>query len=214
MRDIDTNRVYDTAVPAPDINERVVCVQGDRAYIADPDFVGDECKVYRLAADGTCAELVSNNWLGSDALSIELEACWQRGQEPDFLDRDVFELDDLAEVMGWKRDDAFGKFEVVLTPAEIEFEGVRSDVLVSEQDTAGLSIDDQVFFSGLSHDELAELAGKRDTGLDFTVLSVGEPFTELAEPVFPGDKGGSEAVADPTLPRGEAARTEREGDER
>ena len=106
--------------------------------------------------------------------------------------------------------DAFGKFEVEVTPVEIEFEGVRSEVMISMQDTAGLTIDDQVFFSGLSHDDLAELEGKRDRSLDFTVLSVGEPFTAIAEPVFPGEQRDSEAVSDPAPPRGDDGRAERE----
>jgi Cobalamin biosynthesis protein CobT (nicotinate-mononucleotide:5, 6-dimethylbenzimidazole phosphoribosyltransferase) len=51
----------------------------------------------------------------------------------------------------------------------------------SAQDTNGLDIDDKVFFSGLTHEELTGMVGEQ-TGEDFTIESVGEPYQVEAHP--------------------------------
>lgn len=51
----------------------------------------------------------------------------------------------------------------------------------SAQDTNGLDIDGEVFFCGLTHEELTGMVGKQ-TGEDFTVESVGEPYQVEAHP--------------------------------
>ena len=45
----------------------------------------------------------------------------------------------------------------------------------------GLDIDGEVFFCGLTHEELTGMVGKQ-TGEDFTVESVGEPYQVEAHP--------------------------------
>lgn len=68
--------------------------------------------------------------------------------------------------------------DITVIPATIRFKDEPEkthDVLFSEQSTEGLSVDDDIFFSGLSKAELTRMVGK-ETGEDFLVLSVGEPY--------------------------------------
>lgn len=68
--------------------------------------------------------------------------------------------------------------DVTLIPVAIRFNDEPDNIemrLFAEQDTEGLDIDDDVFFSGYSHDKLESMVGK-DTGEDFTVMSVGQPY--------------------------------------
>lgn len=65
-----------------------------------------------------------------------------------------------------------------LSPVAIRFTDTPDKVEVrtfSEQDTADLDMDSEVFFSGYTHDELTDMVGKA-TGEDFIVESVGEPY--------------------------------------
>lgn len=59
------------------------------------------------------------------------------------------------------------------------FAALASDALAV--DTNGLDIDDKVFFSGLTHEELTGMVGEQ-TGEDFTIESVGEPYQVEAHP--------------------------------
>lgn len=68
--------------------------------------------------------------------------------------------------------------DVTLIPVAIRFTDTPDKVEVrtfSEQDTADLDMDSEVFFSGYTHDELTDMVGKA-TGEDFIVESVGEPY--------------------------------------
>lgn len=68
--------------------------------------------------------------------------------------------------------------DVTLIPVAIRFTDTPDRVEVrtfSEQDTADLDMDSEVFFSGYTHDELTDMVGKA-TGEDFIVESVGEPY--------------------------------------
>ncbi|MDO4596821.1 MAG: hypothetical protein Q4B30_07685, partial [Coriobacteriaceae bacterium] len=65
-----------------------------------------------------------------------------------------------------------------LIPVTLHFNdtpGISESATFSVQDTEGLDLDDKVLFSGLSHEELTEMVGKQ-TGEDFTIESVGEPY--------------------------------------
>ena len=76
------------------------------------------------------------------------------------------------------------EIEVTLVGAWIAFKdepGLRIETFC-EQDTEGLAIDEDVFFSGYSAEQLRAMVGKR-TGEDFTVYSVGEPYTETTHRV-------------------------------
>lgn len=73
--------------------------------------------------------------------------------------------------------------DITLIPVAIRFNDVPDKVEIktfSEQDTTALDIDSQVFFSGYTHSELADMAGK-ETGEDFIVESVGEPYQVKAK---------------------------------
>lgn len=65
--------------------------------------------------------------------------------------------------------------DITLFPVQVEMDGKNEVLTFSEQDTTGLDIDEQVFFSGYSADALKKMVG-RDIGEDFTVLNVGEPY--------------------------------------
>ena len=74
--------------------------------------------------------------------------------------------------------DASATQEVTLIPVTLHFNdtpGISESATFSVQDTEGLDLDDKVLFSGLSHEELTEMVGKQ-TGEDFTIESVGEPY--------------------------------------
>lgn len=68
--------------------------------------------------------------------------------------------------------------DVTLIPVTIRYKDAPDetvDVLFAEQDTETLHIDEQVFFSGYTYEELTEMIG-RDTREDFDVLAVGDPY--------------------------------------
>lgn len=74
--------------------------------------------------------------------------------------------------------------DVTLIPVTLHFNETpdkSESMTFSAQDTNGLDIDDKVFFSGLTHEELTGMVGKQ-TGEDFTVESVGEPYQVEAHP--------------------------------
>lgn len=74
--------------------------------------------------------------------------------------------------------DASATQEVTLIPVTLHFNdtpGCSESATFSVQDTEGLDLDEKVLFSGLSHEELTEMVGKQ-TGEDFTIESVGEPY--------------------------------------
>ena len=77
------------------------------------------------------------------------------------------------------------EIEVTVVPTWIAFNedpDAEHDVLFCEQDTEGLAIDDEIFFSGYTADQLRAMIGK-NTGEDFTVLKVEEPYTETTHRV-------------------------------
>lgn len=105
----------------------------------------------------------------------------------------IKDLPDLPKTDGIEYD----SHDITLIPVAIRFNDAPDKVEIrtfSEQDTANLDIDSQVFFSGYTQDELADMVGK-DTGEDFTIESIGEPYQvkamELHEDVEKGhaDKG-------------------------
>ena len=108
----------------------------------------------------------------------------------------IKDLPDLPKTDGIEYD----SHDITLIPVAIRFNDAPNKVEIrtfSEQDTANLDIDSQVFFSGYTQDELADMVGK-DTGEDFTIESIGEPYQvkamELHEDVEKGhaDKGESD----------------------
>lgn len=108
----------------------------------------------------------------------------------------IKDLPDLPKTDGIEYD----SHDITLIPVAIRFNDAPDKVEIrtfSEQDTANLDIDSQVFFSGYTQDELADMVGK-DTGEDFTIESIGEPYQvkamELHEDVEKGhaDKGESD----------------------
>lgn len=108
----------------------------------------------------------------------------------------IKDLPDLPKTDGIEYD----SHDITLIPVAIRFNDAPDKVEIrtfSEQDTANLDIDSQVFFSGYTQDELADMVGK-DTGEDFTIESIGEPYQvkamELHEDVKKGhaDKGESD----------------------
>lgn len=108
----------------------------------------------------------------------------------------IKDLPDLPKTDGIEYD----SHDITLIPVAIRFNDAPDKVEIrtfSEQDTANLNIDSQVFFSGYTQDELADMVGK-DTGEDFTIESIGEPYQvkamELHEDVEKGhaDKGESD----------------------
>ena len=108
----------------------------------------------------------------------------------------IKDLPDLPKTDGIEYD----SHDITLIPVAIRFNDAPDKVEIrtfSEQDTANLDIDSQVFFSGYTQDELADMVGK-DTGEDFTIESIGEPHQvkamELHEDVEKGhaDKGESD----------------------
>lgn len=108
----------------------------------------------------------------------------------------IKDLPDLPKTDGIEYD----SHDITLIPVAIRFNDAPDKVEIrtfSEQDTANLDIDSQVFFSGYTQDELADMVGK-DTGEDFTIESIGEPYQvkamELHENVEKGhaDKGESD----------------------
>lgn len=72
--------------------------------------------------------------------------------------------------------------DVTLFPVAVRFNDTNEikNYTFSEQDTEGLDIDDDVFFSGYTHDKLEAMVGK-DIGEDFTVLSVGQSYQVKAK---------------------------------
>ena len=108
----------------------------------------------------------------------------------------IKDLPDLPKTDGIEYD----SHDITLIPVAIRFNDAPDKVEIrtfSEQDTANLDIDSQVFFSGYTQDELADMVGK-DIGEDFTIESIGEPYQvkamELHEDVEKGhaDKGESD----------------------
>lgn len=108
----------------------------------------------------------------------------------------IKDLPDLPKTDGIEYD----SHDITLIPVAIRFNDAPDKVEIrtfSEQDTANLDIDSQVFFSGYTQDELADMVGK-DTGEDFTIESIGEPYQvkamELHEDVEKrhADKGESD----------------------
>ena len=108
----------------------------------------------------------------------------------------IKDLPDLPKTDGIEYD----SHDITLIPVAIRFNDAPDKVEIrtfSEQDTANLDIDSQVFFSGYTQDELADMVGK-DTGEDFTIESIGEPYQvkamELHEDAEKGhaDKGESD----------------------
>lgn len=108
----------------------------------------------------------------------------------------IKDLPDLPKTDGIEYD----SHDITLIPVAIRFNDAPDKVEIrtfSEQDTANLDIDSQVFFSGYTQDELADMVGK-DTDEDFTIESIGEPYQvkamELHEDVEKGhaDKGESD----------------------
>ena len=74
--------------------------------------------------------------------------------------------------------------DVTLIPVTLHFNETpdkSENMTFSAQDTNGLDIDGEVFFCGLTHEELTGMVGKQ-TGEDFTVESVGEPYQVEAHP--------------------------------
>lgn len=74
--------------------------------------------------------------------------------------------------------------DVTLIPVTLHFNetpGKSESMTFSAQDTNGLDIDEEVFFCCLTHEELTGMVGKQ-TGEDFTVESVGEPYQVEAHP--------------------------------
>lgn len=74
--------------------------------------------------------------------------------------------------------------DVTLIPVTLHFNETpdkSESMTFSAQDTNGLDIDGEVFFCGLTHEELTGMVGKQ-TGEDFTVESVGEPYQVEAHP--------------------------------
>lgn len=74
--------------------------------------------------------------------------------------------------------------DITLIPVTLHFNETpgESEVMTfSVQDTDGLDLDGEVFFSGLTHEELTEMVGMQ-TGEDFTIESVGEPYQVHAVP--------------------------------
>lgn len=72
--------------------------------------------------------------------------------------------------------------DITLIPVAIRFNDEPDSIVMrtfSVEDTEGLDVDSDVFFSGYSHAELETMVGK-DVGEDFTVVSVGEPYTVRA----------------------------------
>lgn len=74
--------------------------------------------------------------------------------------------------------------DVTLIPVTLHFNETpdkSESMTFSAQDTNGLDIDGEVFFSGLTHEELTGMVGKQ-TGEDFTIEGVGEPYQVHAAP--------------------------------
>lgn len=155
--------------------EMLMLVAGGRAYIAqeDPDYVFGRVRVYGLDGDGRCAALVSD---GDDAaweLHCALERCHGHKSEADYLDLGGYSLAEYAEREGWPP-------VVTVYQAKIEFEGEIEDVLICEQDTNGLAIDDRIFYSGLPTEDALQMmeadADAPGSGRgDFTIVEVGQP---------------------------------------
>lgn len=93
--------------------------------------------------------------------------------------------------------------DVTVIPVTIRFKDEPEkthDVLFSEQPTEGLSVDEEIFFSGLSKAELTRMVGK-ETGEDFLVLSVGNPYRVPASRV-PEKAPTRESVSDHRADKG------------
>lgn len=74
--------------------------------------------------------------------------------------------------------------DVTLIPVTLHFNETpdkSESMTFSAQDTNGLDIDGEVFFCGLTHEELTGMVGKQ-TGENFIVESVGEPYQVEAHP--------------------------------
>lgn len=78
--------------------------------------------------------------------------------------------------------------------------------LFAEQDTEGLDIDQDVFFSGYTHEQLERMVGK-DVGEDFIVMSVGQPYQMRATALV------HEAPGKDALEHSEHVRDDRAGGE-
>lgn len=90
----------------------------------------------------------------------------------------IDELPDLPKAINEEPD----THDVTLFPVQVQMNGKNEMLTFSEQDTMGLDIDEQVFFSGYSADALKKMVG-RDIDEDFTVLSVGVPYQVKAREV-------------------------------
>lgn len=90
----------------------------------------------------------------------------------------IDELPDLPKAINEEPD----THDVTLFPVQVQMNGKNEMLTFSEQDTMGLDIDEQVFFSGYSADALKKMVD-RDIGEDFTVLSVGVPYQVKAREV-------------------------------
>ena len=99
--------------------------------------------------------------------------------------------------------------DVTLMDAQIQWRDAPGETLertFAEEDTEGLDIDGDVFFSGYTHDELSAMVG-RDTGEDFIVLSVGEPYRTVAhEARTVGEPNRTQDIAEKVMAAREACR--------
>lgn len=102
--------------------------------------------------------------------------------------------------------------EVMVVPAWVSFPdepGTAQYRLFCEQDTEPLDIDEQIFFSGYTAEELRGMVGKTVNG-DFTIVAVEEPEKMKATYVRPVQKASN--PADMAAAAKKAAATKLSGD--
>lgn len=132
-----------------------------------------------------------------DGITIDFEAIKESGY--DFPNPCAMSIEAVRTVNEKGYEAAFNEFwkgfmpedhelaasqDVTLIPVTLHFNETpdkSESMTFSAQDTNGLDIDDKVFFSGLTHEELTGMVGEQ-TGEDFTIESVGEPYQVEAHP--------------------------------
>ena len=87
----------------------LIAVYGQTAWIGNPERIDDEAIEVEIDYSGDPVRVVSDNWIAANDLSGMLEGCWNEAQAPDYLNHEVMDLKDLAEVMGWDHAQAPGQ---------------------------------------------------------------------------------------------------------
>ena len=92
---------------------------------------------------------------------------WSDFDEAQVVDDNIDELIPASECV-----------TITVIPAVIRFkdETEEQNVLFSVEDTAGLQIDEDIFFSGISCEYFYPMVGKEDIGEDSVILSAGTPY--------------------------------------